>query len=140
MVIRFAYTNKTHAGDCNDQYKICPPYGDASKKIVLMHIEQLKPLLQQNADVIAVVQMGFIGIWGENYYTDYFGDASTSGLARIMDSSWRDRNEVLQALLNAVPKDRMVDVRTPQIKQRFVNGPSATINSCIKTGKCIFNF
>jgi Domain of unknown function (DUF4832)/Domain of unknown function (DUF4874) len=129
IIIRFAYTNKTHTGDCPDQYKICPPYGDASKKIVLQHIQQLKPLLQENADIIALVQMGFIGIWGENYFTDYFGDASTNGLARVMDSSWNDRNEVLKALLDAVPKDRMIDVRTPQIKQRFVNGPSATVNA-----------
>ncbi len=128
-IVRFAYTNTSHGGDCHDEYKICPPYGDAPKKIVLEHIRQLKPLLQQNADVIAVLQMGFIGIWGENYFTDYFGDASTNGLARVMDSSWRDRNEVLQALLDALPKDRMVQVRTPQIKQRFVYGPAAPVNS-----------
>ena len=129
MVLRFSYNDKTHTGDCPDEYKICPPYGDASKAIVLQHIAQLKPLLQKNADVIAALQMGFIGIWGENYFTDYFGDASTNHLGYVPDSSWQDRNEVLKALLNALPKDRMVQVRTPQLKQRFVYGPHATINS-----------
>jgi len=128
-IVRFAYTNRSHTGDCPDEYKICPPYGDAPRNIVLAHIEQLKPILRANADVIAVLQMGFIGIWGENYFTDYFGDASTNGKARIMDSSWRDRNEVLQALLEALPKDRMVQVRTPQLKQRFVYGPSGPVSS-----------
>ena len=129
MILRFAYTDKANSGDCPDEYKICPPYGDASKAIVLQHIAQLKPLLQKNADVIAALQMGFIGIWGENYFTDYFGDASTNKLGYVADSSWNDRNDVLKALLDALPKDRMVQVRTPQIKQRFVYGSQAPITS-----------
>lgn len=129
VIVRFAYTNTAKSGDCGDAYKICPPYGDAPKEIVLLHIEQLKPILQQNADVIAVLQMGFIGIWGENYFTDYFGDASTNKLGRVMDSSWNDRHEVLKKLLDAVPASRMVQVRTPQIKQRFVYGAQATIEA-----------
>ncbi|MBD2755792.1 DUF4832 domain-containing protein [Spirosoma validum] len=129
LILRFAYTEKATNGDCPDQYKICPPYGDAPKAIVLKHISQLSPLLHENADVIAVFQMGFIGIWGENYFTDYFGDASTNGLGVIPDSSWQDRNDVLTALLQALPADRMVQVRTPQIKQRFVYGPKAPVTS-----------
>jgi hypothetical protein len=129
MVLRFAYTNNAKAGTCTDEYKICPPYGDAPRHIVLKHIQQLKPLLQKNADVIAVLQQGFIGIWGENYFTDYFGDASTNGAGKILDSSWRHRNEFLKALLDALPKSRMVQVRTPQIKQKFVYGPSASVKS-----------
>jgi len=128
-IIRFAYTNTVRSGDCPDQYKICPPYGDAPKDVLLNHISQLKPLIFENVDVIAAVQMGFIGIWGENYFTDFYGDASMNGVGRIMDSSWRDRNAVLQALLDAVPKERMIQVRTPQIKQRFVYGPKALVTS-----------
>lgn len=140
LIIRFAYTNKSQSGNCPDEYKICPPYGDAPKQIVLQHIAQLKPLLKKNADVIAVLQEGFIGIWGENYFTDYFGDASTNALGRIMDSSWRDRNEVLKALLDALPKDRMVQVRTPQLKQKFVYGPTAAAAAKAITEKDAFSF
>lgn len=128
VILRFSYTDETHKGDCPDK-AICPPYGDASKEIVLKHIVQLKPLLQKNADVIAVMQQGFIGIWGENHYTDYFGDASKNDLGFVPDSSWLDRGEILKALLNALPKDRMVQVRTPQIKQRFLNGPNAPVTT-----------
>ena len=128
-ILRFAYVDKTKTGDCPDIYKICPPYGDAPKAIVLEHIAQLKPLLQKHADIIAVFQEGFIGIWGENFYTDYFGDPGKNGPGRIMDSSWRDRNEVLAALLDALPNDRMIQVRTPQIKQKAVYGPNATVDS-----------
>ena len=129
LILRFAYIDKTKTGDCPDVYKICPPYGDAPKAIVLQHIAQLAPILQKNADVIAVLQEGFIGIWGENFYTDYFGDPGKNGPGRIMDSNWNDRNEVLDALLKALPADRMIQVRTPQIKQKAVYGPDAGTDS-----------
>lgn len=128
VILRFAYTNKAKTGDCPDIYKICPPYGDAPKSIVLEHIAQLAPLLKKHAAIIAVLQEGFIGIWGENYYTDYFGDAGNNGPGHLYDSSWNDRNEVLHALLKALPADRMIQVRTPQIKQKYVYGPHASVD------------
>ncbi len=128
IILRFMYTNKANPGNCTDEYKICPPYGDAPRDIVFRHIAQLKPLLQRNADVIAVLQEGFIGIWGENYFTDHFGDASTNSLGVVPDSSWRHRNQLLKLLLDAMPKSRMVQVRTPQIKQKYVHGVQAKVN------------
>jgi hypothetical protein len=127
LIVRFCYVNKAHGGNCADG--ICPPYGDAPKAVVLNHIKQLKPNLQQNVDIIACMQMGFIGIWGENYYSDYFGDASKSGNGRVLDNNWRDRTAVLKALLNALPTSRMIQVRVPQLKQRYVYGVSAGVNS-----------
>jgi Domain of unknown function (DUF4832)/Domain of unknown function (DUF4874) len=129
IILRFAYTNSTKGGTCTDEYKICPPYGDAPAEIVFRHVEQLKPLLQRNADIIAVLQEGFIGIWGENYFTDYFGDPSGNGTGTIPDSSWVLRNKLLRSLLDALPRSRMVQVRTPQIKQRFIYGPHAAIDA-----------
>ncbi|WP_255547569.1 DUF4832 domain-containing protein [Mucilaginibacter sp. dw_454] len=131
LIVRFCYVSKAHGGDCGDG--ICPPYGDAPKAVVLNHIKQLKPYLQQNVDIIACMQMGFIGIWGENYYSDYFGDASKTGNGKVLDSNWRDRTEVLKALLNALPKSRMIQVRVPQLKQRFVYGVSAGVESAALT-------
>ena len=127
LIVRFCYVNKSHGGNCADG--ICPPYGDAPKAVVLNHIQQLKPYLQQNADIIACMQMGFIGIWGENYYSDYFGDASKSGNGRVLDTNWRDRVEVLKALLTALPKSRMIQVRVPQLKQRYLYGVNASVDS-----------
>ncbi|MBL7810514.1 MAG: DUF4832 domain-containing protein [Saprospiraceae bacterium] len=108
LVVRFAYTHSD-----------VPPFGDAPKHIVLQHIEQLKPVLQANADVIAVLNMGFIGAWGEGYYTDHFG------LGALSQQNWIDRIEVLQALLYALPPDRSVTVRVPQTKQKAVYGAGA---------------
>lgn len=112
LVLRFAYTQKTS-----------PPFGDAPKEIVLLHIAQLEPLLRANADVIAVLQMGFIGAWGEGYYTDHFG------FGNLSPENWADRSEVLHALLAALPKDRSVQVRVPQLKQKALYGTSAPISS-----------
>jgi hypothetical protein len=129
MILRFAYTDKSHTGDCKDEYGICPPYGDAPVEIVLHHVKQLQPYLYKNADVIAVLQEGFIGIWGENYYTDYFGSGTNEGAGIIADSSWGKRNKFLAALLAALPLNRMIQVRTPQIKQKYVYGVKAVPSS-----------
>lgn len=127
LIPRFAYTATAVSGNCPEGF-ICPPYGDAAKEIVLQHIAQLKSVLQQSADVIAVVQLGFVGTWGEGYYTDHFGDASQNGQSQLLDNNWKDRADVLQALLDALPADRMVQVRYPQAKQRFVYGVQASVN------------
>ena len=109
-VVRFAYTpNSTK------------PYGDASKTRVLGHIAQLKPVLFANSDVIAVLQAGFIGAWGEWYYTDYFGDNGT-----ISASQWTDRQDVVNALLDALDLGRPIQLRTPAFKQHFYGAAALT--------------
>jgi len=112
-IVRFAYNQ--------DQTS---PFDEPSKARILAHIEQLKPLLKKNSDVIAVLQQGFIGAWGEGYYTDIF---YTAGQATAQN--WIDRADVLNALLAALPVERMIQVRTPQMKQKFVYGPTASTSS-----------
>ncbi len=126
IIPRFAYKIEATTGSCGSW--ICPPYGDASKTRVLSHIAQLKPILQANADVISTVQMGFIGTWGENYYTDFFGDASQPP-HQLTLANWADRKQVLDSLLAAVPKDLNVQVRYPQMKQKDIYGINAAVNS-----------
>lgn len=92
LVLRFSYTN-----DIDGE--------DASLATILGHIDQLEPLLQEHGDVILYVEAGFIGAWGEWFY-------STHGL-----NNTEDRRTVLFALLDALPTDRMVAVRTPAYKR-----------------------
>ncbi len=136
LIVRFAYTNDIDGSTCASW--ICPPYGDASKTWVLHHIGQLQPYLNNNKDVIALVQMGFIGVWGEGYYTDYFGDASQSPYI-LTTTNWEDRNEVLNTYLSAVPSDRMIQVRYPQQKQKTVYGTSAPTNSAPVNAASAYN-
>jgi len=105
-IIRFSYTDKS-----------TPPYGDARPEIVLKHIHQLKPLLMANSDVILVLQAGFIGAWGEWYYTDYYSVSP----GNISAKNWEDRRQLVDSLLAAIPSNRMVQVRTPQYKIKLLN-------------------
>lgn len=93
-VLRFAYSSA-----------ISEP--DAPLSTIQMHLDQLKPYLEKNADVIAVMQAGFIGSWGEWYYTT--NGLNTSG----------NRYMVLNKILEVLPKNRMVQVRTPAYKKEF---------------------
>jgi hypothetical protein len=104
LLVRFAYTQR-----------ISPPVGDAEPSWVLAHIEQLKDVLMQNSDVIALVQAGFIGAWGEWHYTDHFSQV----VGFINEQNWMDRTAVVNALLDAIPLDRTVQLRTPTYKRRI---------------------
>jgi hypothetical protein len=119
VIVRFAYAQP------KDDFPYLPPYGDAPRERVLKHISQLAPVLRANTDVIATVQAGFIGLWGEGYYTDYFAaDPSNPGVVTSRD--WANRRAVFSALLRALPKTRTIDVRTMQMKQKTLDRPSGT--------------
>jgi len=86
---------------------------DASLSRVLAHIAQLKPVLQENSDVIAYLQAGFIGAWGE-WHT------SSNGLA-----SSTNRTAIRDALLDAMPKDQFVQFRyPPHLMAWFASAPA----------------
>lgn len=116
VITRFAYVQ-------GGAWPYLPPYGDAPLDVVLAHLEQLSPLLHDNADVIPVLQQGFIGLWGEGYYTDHFAaDPADPGV--LTDEDWERRGQVLRALLDAVPEERSVQVRTMLMKQEIFDTPS----------------
>ena len=105
LVIRFAYT---------EMFNDPPPRGDAPKDIILLHISQLSHILRNNSDVILAMQHGFIGTWGEGYYTDFFGDGGI-----VNASQQRDRQDVYDALLSSLAECTMVQVRTWQFKEHL---------------------
>jgi hypothetical protein len=84
---------------------------DAPLSRVLAHIEQLTPLLREHADVIAVLHPGFVGAWGEWH-------ASTNGLTEPAA-----RKAIFDALLAALPSDRMTLSRRPSFKEDAYGGP-----------------
>ena len=105
IILRFAYNNGP----------ILAP--DASKEQILKHITQLSPILHDNSDVIAILQAGFIGAWGEWHN-------STNGLDNI-----NDRQEILEALVDAVPNERFVQLRNPQHKFQMYSNPTNESNA-----------
>lgn len=100
-ILRFAYTNSESQ----------LPH-EAPVDTVLMHIAQLKPILQENADVIFTMEAGFVGTWGEWYYTTYFKASP------VTKADFETRRQVLDAELDALPSTRMICVRTPEFKMK----------------------
>ena len=95
-VLRFAYTWNQNS----------PPF-DPPVAMAETHISQLTPVLRSGSDVIAVVQAGFIGVWGEWYYTTNFG---------FPNPDFDKRNKVVDGLLTALPDRKMIQLRTPVLK------------------------
>lgn len=120
VILRFAYTLPADGAP----FPPPTPYGDAPVDRTLHHIYQLGPVLRRNADVIETVQEGFIGLWGEGYYSDYFSDPTDPSV--VTDENWADRAKVLHALLDVLPKSITVQVRTMYMKQRIFGVPTGT--------------
>lgn len=100
-VLRFCY--KQNESESNKPW-------DPEEKWVMRHIEQVQPILQKNEDVIMVFQAGYVGVWGEWYYSDHFGMNPKSY------EDYQPRRRVLDAMLAALPESRQVAVRTPDFK------------------------
>ncbi len=84
---------------------------DASVERIEAHLDQVTPVLTRNADVIAALQAGFIGAWGEWH-------SSTNELTNPTD-----RARVRAALLDALPAERMVQFRYPADLMEFSPTP-----------------
>jgi hypothetical protein len=87
IVLRFAYTYDGPGG------YVYPPMNR-----ILNHLNQLKPIIQANIDVIYVLQSGIIGLWGEwhNYNNVY---------------TQTDKNNLLKKLLEILPQNRQTMMR-----------------------------
>ena len=99
-VLRFAYDYEASGKDTNLAQ-------------VKRHIEQLKPIINRNADVIAVWQGGFIGAWGEWH-------SSANGL-----NSDSNKKEIAQALLAALPANRQLNLRYPYDLIKWYGTPAS---------------
>jgi hypothetical protein len=103
-VLRFAYSSQETEPD-------------APLDIILQHLDQLKPVFEKNADVIAVLQAGFIGAWGEWYYTS--NNLNNSGVRKL----------ILDKMLEVLPARRMIQLRTPAYKTAYLQRTSALSKS-----------
>ena len=95
-ILRFAYS------DSEDE----TPW-DPTPEVVQKHIQNITPILQEYGDVILVFQAGFVGVWGEWYYTQHFVSNPTTPEKHAL------RKQVTDAMLAALPSDRQIALRTP---------------------------
>ncbi len=105
VIPRFAYNFPV-----GGEYPFQEP--DAPLERALAHIEQLTPLLQRNSDVIAFMELGFVGAWGEWH-------SSTNRLVDEETGINASSTAIIEALLAALPAERMVAMRYPPYKQQL---------------------
>jgi hypothetical protein len=88
---------------------------DASIERILGHLEQLTPVLRDNHDIIAFMETGFLGAWGEWH-------ASTNNLLGTSEGP-RFANEnsraIVNKLLEVLPPARMIVLRYPRHKMEI---------------------
>ncbi|MCF7804355.1 MAG: DUF4832 domain-containing protein [Candidatus Marinimicrobia bacterium] len=109
LIPRFSYTENQN-GD------------DAALDTILLHLDQLEPLFRANYDVILYMEAGFIGAWGEWYY-------SSHNL-----NNTQDRRTVLFKELDVLPEERMVVVRTPNYKKNIYSNDEPLTSDEAYTG------
>lgn len=102
VIVRFSYSN---AQGTNLQQPV--------KSQILSHIAQLATTLETNKDVIFSHQAGFIGTWGEWYYTNST-EFGTDG--SISPAQWLNRKEIVDAMLTTTPQEIPIQVRYASIK------------------------
>src|SRR5699024_962700 len=67
-----------------------------------------------HADVISSLQAGFIGTWGEWYYSDHF--TTTGNMSNPSEEDWNNRRLFLEELMKALHSERMIEIRYPRAK------------------------
>jgi Domain of unknown function (DUF4832)/Domain of unknown function (DUF4874) len=73
--------------------------------------------------VIAIVQSGFVGPWGEGHSSTYFGSDGS-----MTSANWADRKAIVDKLLSILPPRLKVQVRTPTMKMQMYGSAPATAN------------
>lgn len=139
-IVRFAYSSNHSSDKTVDPRTI---HQEPSLEQLQTQIGQLGEVLRDFEDVICVVQAGFIGTYGEWYYTTHFSTFTYSSgqwkeardftVSGNKITGYENRAAVLDALLAAVPESRQIALRTPTYKQGYIS-PSSLSSFSTFTG------
>ena len=108
VIIRFAYSYSSSTG----------PF-DPTKGQMLTHIEQLKPILELNKDVILLHQLGFIGAYGEWYYSSQSATFGSENYNNYTNAQWQNRKDIVDAATLATPDNIPLQLRYPYAKKKM---------------------
>lgn len=112
MAVRFRYDAR---GKSNPE--------PSSFEQVLHHIQQIKDsnILEDYKDILMFVESGFVGQWGEQWGGKYV--------------SLEYKAQLLDAMLDCVPDDIPVTIRTPNIFAKWVGIEMSELGDYISTGE-----
>ena len=102
VIVRFTYTSNSAT--------VYQP----TKAQILAHIAQLAPVVNANKDVIVAIQAGFIGRYGEWYYT---GSTEFGNTYPVSTAQWNNRKQIVDEMLLRFSSDILVQVRYVEAKQ-----------------------
>ena len=112
IIVRFSYSNSQ--GNTAQQ---------PTKSQILTHISQLSTILNTNKDVIFSHQAGFIGTWGEWYYTNSTEFGTEDSISTVQ---WDNRKDVVDAMLTATPIEIPLQVRYADAKTTMYGATELT--------------
>jgi hypothetical protein len=82
------------------------------------HMQQLSSVINNNKDVVAFIEAGYMGPWGEWHFWGISNPPFPDN-----ESSWRS---LINLLLDNKPVDRFIMLRYPSKKQQVFNGETIT--------------
>ena len=106
VLVRFTYTSSTAT--------VYQP----TKAQILTHIAQLAPVVNANKDVIVSIQAGFIGRYGEWYYTGSteFGSGNYTA---VTTAQWNNRKEITDRMTSSFDVSIPLQLRYVYAKQKM---------------------
>ncbi len=92
---------------------------------VLSHIKQIQDdgILEDYKDILCFVETGFVGAWGEQHSGKY--------------TSLEYKAKLLDAMLDCVPEEIPVTVRTPNTFATWANISMSDLNTYVPTGEAL---
>lgn len=102
-------------------YGISNNFVQATMAQIFTHIDQLAPILQGNADVIAFIETGWIGAWGE-----WHSSSPTGNNVLGYDTSRAQQLALVQKYLSVLPVEKKIQVRTVMFKNNMFNRRTPT--------------
>jgi hypothetical protein len=87
---------------------------DASAQQIKRHLEQMKPVLEANADVVSHMRAGFIGAWGE-WHSSKSGNSCGYNAPSDVSCATADANRIIirDALMANIPASTQIGIRYP---------------------------
>ncbi len=87
--------------------------GDADWGVIETHLDQLLPIVRENADLVYVFQAGFLGRWGEGHCWR---------ATAVCHDDWNSKRRLLDRLFSELPAGLPIAVRYPLDKARYLAG------------------
>lgn len=97
---------------------------DASAAQIKRHLEQLKPVLASNADVIPFMRAGFIGAWGEWHSSKSGNSCGYNAGATSCETADANRLLIRDALFANIPGTTQIGFRYPPDLQKWYPSPT----------------